>query len=264
MHASGVDRAARRSTPRPHRGDTVPPPPRPELVPRRCTPTPHRSSSTRYSITSGSGAACPTGPGEPGIQGGRGGERLTGIVNAHGWVPPCLPLLWRGRARQRLAPTGVGGVSPVGHPFATGGRPAHAVGVGRCPTCRSGRAGNPLVGRWSRCRWDRRGGRYTSRGLPRRKATGAAHRAPAPVGRASPAGPMRAAVRRCADRLVGVGRRPTRRPEGPGMGVRRPAHGPSYQGQRSRCGRLVTAPTVGPSSACRAGGRRAASLRPTR
>ena len=26
MHASGVDRAARRSTPRPHRGDTVPPP----------------------------------------------------------------------------------------------------------------------------------------------------------------------------------------------------------------------------------------------
>ncbi len=101
-------------------------------------------------------------------------------------------------------------------------------------------------------------------GLPRRKATGAAHRAPAPVGRASPAGPMRAAVRRRADRLVGVGRRPTRRPEGPGMGVRRPAHGPSYQGQRSRCGRLVTAPTVGPSSACRAGGRRAASLRPTR
>jgi hypothetical protein len=28
---------------------------------------------------------------------------------------------------------------------------------------------------------------------------------------------MRAAVRRCADRLVGVGRCPTRRPEGPGM-----------------------------------------------
>jgi len=26
------------------------------------------------------------------------------------------------------------------------------------------RTGNPLVGRWSRCRWDRRGGRYTSRG----------------------------------------------------------------------------------------------------
>ena len=40
----------------------------------------------------------------------------------------------------------------------------HASGVGSCPTCRPGRAGNPLVGRWSRCRWDRRGGRYTSRG----------------------------------------------------------------------------------------------------
>jgi hypothetical protein len=98
-------------------------PPWPELVPRRCTPTPHRSSSTRYPITSGSGAACPAGPGEPGIQGGRGGERVTGIVNAHGWVPPCLPRLWRGRARQRLAPTGVGGASPVGHPFATVGGP---------------------------------------------------------------------------------------------------------------------------------------------
>jgi len=32
---------------------------------------------------------------------------------------------------------------------------------------------------------------------------------------------MRATVRWCADRLVGVGRCPTRRPEGPGMGVRR-------------------------------------------
>jgi hypothetical protein len=73
---------------------------------------------------------------EPGIQGGRGGERVTGIVNAHGWVPPCLPRLWRGRARQRLAPTGVGGASPVGHPFATGGRPAHVVGVRRCLTRR--------------------------------------------------------------------------------------------------------------------------------
>jgi hypothetical protein len=115
-------------------------------------------------ITSGSGAACPAGPGGPAIQGGRSGERVTGIVNAHGWVPPCLPRLWRGWVRQRLAPTGVGGASPVGHPFATGGRPAHAVGVRRCLTRWLGRAGNPLVGRWSRCRWDRRGGRYTSRG----------------------------------------------------------------------------------------------------
>jgi len=189
-------------------------PPWPELVPRRCTPTPHRSSSTRYPITSGSGAACPAGPGEPGIQGGRGGERLTGIVNAHGWVPPCLPRLWRGRARQRLAPTGVGGASLVGHPFATGGRPAHAVGVRRCPTRRPEGPAIPWWGaghgaagiaeaadtRHGGCRAARRRARHTA----------PLHR----LGEHPQQGP-------CAPRfggalsavcLVGVGRCPTRRP----------------------------------------------------
>ena len=103
-----------------------------------------------------------------------------------------------------------------------GGGPAHAVGVRRCLTRWLGRADNPLVGRWSRCRGDRRGGRYTSRGLPRRKVTGAAHRAPAPVGRASPAGSMRAAVRRCADRL---GRPPCRGRALPDPPARRAGNG---------------------------------------
>jgi hypothetical protein len=211
MHASGVDRAARRSTPRPHRGDTVPPPTagagpttlHTNAAPIVEHPVPHHLGVGRC-LTRRPGRA-----GNPGrarwgaCHRDRQRPRLGATVFA-------APVARSGAAAPRPDRGGrrIAGRASICH----GGGPAHAVGVRRCLTRWLGRADNPLVGRWSRCRGDRRGGRYTSRGLPRRKATGAAHRAPAPVGRASPAGPMRAAVRRRADRLVGVGRCPTRRP----------------------------------------------------
>jgi hypothetical protein len=59
---------------------------------------------------------------------------------------------------------------PGAVPACTDGRCviARLVGVRRCLTRRPGRAGNPVVRRWARCRVERRGGRCMPRVLPRR------------------------------------------------------------------------------------------------
>jgi hypothetical protein len=67
------------------------------------------------------------------------------------------PRPWRGRARQRLAPTGVGcRITDRGFGRHDPVVPCRPVGVRRCLTRRPARAGSPRAGRWARVRDGRR------------------------------------------------------------------------------------------------------------
>jgi hypothetical protein len=82
----------------------------------------------------------PGGPAIPGWDDGHGAGWMGGVVDAcHG----CLPRPWRGRARQRLAPTQVGRSIPGVAYACTDGRCVipRVVGVRRCLTERPARAG---------------------------------------------------------------------------------------------------------------------------
>jgi hypothetical protein len=176
MHASGVDRAARCSTPRPHRGDTVPPPPRPELVPRRCTPTPHRSSSIRYPHHLGVGRCLTHRPGR------------TGNPGQARWGAPH-----RDRQRPRLGATvfaapvarsGAAAPRPDRGGRRVAGRASICYGWAARPCCRGQAAPDPLA--WQG-RQSPSGALVTvPRGSPRRPihVTGAA--APQGDGRGTP------------------------------------------------------------------------------
>jgi hypothetical protein len=88
------------------------------------------------------------------------------------------PRPWRWRARQRLAPTGVGcRITDRGFGRHDPVVPCRPVGIRRCLTRRPGRAGNHRMGRWAWCRVDGRRGRC----MPRVFA--------APVARAGEAAP---------------------------------------------------------------------------
>jgi hypothetical protein len=81
------------------------------------------------------GQALPDPSGPPGPADHRGHPSAVG--GDHRGMPggvPHVPRLWRGRARQRLAPTPWANPPPVGHWSATGGCNPRLVGVRRCLT----------------------------------------------------------------------------------------------------------------------------------
>jgi hypothetical protein len=132
------------------------------------------------------------------------------------------PRRWRGRARQRLAPTQVGRSIPGVAYACTDGRCVipRVVGVRRCLTRRPARAGTCGATGCPRCRAEWSRWQLPRQILPRHRRGGRGSASPLHGwGAASPIGDLGAMVRRDRPGPVGVRRCLTRRLRGPGNGT---------------------------------------------